>query len=79
MNEFNELRGRLRALEREANSMECPDCGGLHQCRLTLLKDWSIVESFGRGLLGDPCFGYKSFVIQRVRDLKMRYNIPLEP
>lgn len=37
MSKFNELNDRLKALEREANAMQCPDCGGLHQCHLSLM------------------------------------------
>lgn len=74
----NELKERLRYLEREANSMPCPDCGGLHQCRLQY-SSGDIVVSFERELLGLPCWGYMSFVNQRVSALKAQYNIPLEP
>lgn len=78
MSEFNGLSERLRALEREVNSMQCPDCGGLHQCRLRF-RNGNILVQFERGLFGAPCWGYTSFVHQRIRDLKAQYNIPLEP
>ena len=78
MRDMNELKADLLILEREANSMQCPDCGGLHQCRLFLLNG-NILVKFERGLLGVPCFGYKSFVPQRIRDLKSQYNLPLLP
>lgn len=78
MHDFNELNERLGALEREANAMQCPDCGGLHQCRLSF-KDGNILVKFEEGFSGPPCWGYKSFVHQRIRDLKAQYNIPLEP
>lgn len=77
MSKFNELNDRLKALEREANAMQCPDCGGLHQCHLSL-KSGNILVKFESGLFGPPCWGYMSFVHQRIRDLKAQYNIPLE-
>lgn len=78
MNDFKELNGRLKALEREANAMPCPDCGGLHQCHIHL-SGGDVLVSYERGLLGPPCWGYMSFVNQRVSALKAQYNIPLEP
>lgn len=78
MCDSEEIKERLRSLEREFNSMQCPDCGGLHQCRLRFTGG-DIVVSFRRESLGLLCWGYTSFVNQSVRDLKAQYNIPLEP
>ena len=78
MHDFKELNDRLRALEHEANVMQCPDCGGQHQCRLSF-KNGSILVKYESGIFGPPCWGYTSFVHQRINDLKTQYNIPLEP
>lgn len=78
MNDSYELKEQLRLLQQEANSMQCPDCGGFHQCHIHL-SCGDVVVSFERELLGLPCCGYMHFVNQRIRDLKAQYNIPLEP
>lgn len=72
---MNDFEKEIRRLESECNSMECPDCGGLHQVRFKVLPDGSVSEPvFSKGLSGNPCFGYVRFVIDSLNSLTSRYS-----
>lgn len=69
------IQKELRRIETNFNSMVCPDCGGLHQCHLHCNESKSIKITFAKGLLGEPCWGYKSMLHQAVKELeKMMYE-----
>lgn len=71
MNE-DELRQEIRKLEALCNSIECPDCGGVHHVRINHV---GIFPEFVGGLLITACDGYKRLVNQKINILKSRYGI----
>ena len=68
-----EIKRKLKDLEDKVNLIECPDCGGGHQCRLHYLDDNSVLITFVNGLMIEPCWGYKSMVSTEVDKFKKEY------
>lgn len=69
---FHREASRLRSF---CNSMECPDCGGLHQVYFRALPSGEVTEPvFERGIFGAPYIGYIFFVKDRIRALQSRYQ-----
>ncbi len=75
MIDINQINKELKKVQRLFNSMECPDCGGLHQCRLRCIANGSISITFINGLLCEPCWGYKSMVHKRVNELENHHGL----
>lgn len=74
--DIQKLQRDVNRLLRDCNSMQCPDCGGLHQVRFRALPDGTISEPcFEMGIFGAPCWGYKHFVTDSINNLQKRYNI----
>lgn len=68
------IQEELNKLQRDFNSMECPDCGGLHQCRLHDIDNKNIQITFMKDLDGEPCWGYKSMVHKTIEEFKNKYH-----
>lgn len=45
----NIFRKKLRDLQQVLNSKQCPDCGGLHLCRLSLRSNNRVLVEFDEG------------------------------
>ena len=69
------MKKEFKEIERHFNAIECPDCGGLHQCRLHCINNKEIQITFVKGVLAEPCWRYKSMVHKAVEDLKKKYSI----
>lgn len=69
-----EIQKELNKIRKHLNSMECPDCGGLHQCRLHYIDNKIVQITFINGLL-EPCCGYKSMVYKAIDDFKKQLDI----
>lgn len=79
MNE-SDFNAEVKKLLHECNSMQCPDCGGIHHVSFKALPDGSVsVPEFKEDLFGAPCFGYKRFIIDSINTLKRRYNKDVRP
>ena len=74
--EYSKLERDVRELRDQLNSIECPECGGLHGVHFRLRGDGRLSEPvFERGFFGAPCWGYRRLVIDSLNSLKRRYNI----
>lgn len=60
----------IKELERYFNKMECPDCGGVHQCRLYKGNDNKTLVTFIESGLFKICWGYKSKVHKQINAIE---------
>lgn len=67
----------IRELESYFNAMECPDCGGLHQCHLCVDDNNSIAVVFDESGLFKPCYGYKEKVFKSIKEQNNIYTVIL--
>lgn len=61
---------KIKQLEYHFNTMECPDCGGLHRCRLYQDTSNEILVTFIESELSKSCRGYKAEVHEQIRALE---------
>ena len=74
------LKTEIERFVAECNSMECPDCGGVHKVKVRLLPDGTIYgPEFMHTVYNVPCFGYKRLVHDTINSLKRRYHIGENP
>lgn len=72
--EYDDFRHELGELRKWFNSMQCPDCGGLHTVRLSPHKDGT-VSRYPIDGLWPVCSGYTDLVNQSIRTLQSKYGI----
>lgn len=73
--DINTIKKELRNLERELDTMGCPECGGVHECRLHCLQDGTITITFIKSSF-DICHEYQKYVHKVVGELRTKYNLP---
>lgn len=61
---------KIKQLEHHFNTMQCPDCGGIHQCRLYKDAFNEILVTFIESKLSKSCWGYRAEVQKQINALE---------
>lgn len=72
---IDEIKNELNDIMKRFNSEECPECGGIHQCRLHLCMDGNITISTKAGII-PPCHKYTSAIHNAVDEIIKKYKLP---
>ena len=71
----DEIRIELGNIMSKFNTEECPECGGIHQCRLHLCMDGNITITTTAGIIS-PCHKYISAIHNAVDEVIKKHNLP---